>query len=400
MNSHDRASAALAALLAASIAAPAALAEDEEPSWAQGRPDTDVAMQMAPIAHPPVPLSADELPDLRVPEGFRLEVFQTDILEPRHMVEGADGTIYVSTLFNAGGKIYALTGEGADREVKVIADELQLPSGIAYKDGDLYVATPAEIMVMRGIDGRADDPPAPEVIVSDLPGEIPHGWKFIDFGPDGRLYYPVGAPCNICSASEEFDRIFSIEPDGSDRQVVVEGMRNTVGFDFHPVTGELWFTDNQRDWLSEDMPPDELNRVSRPGEQHFGYPYCHAGVMTDPEFGWGRSCAEFQGPAATFPAHSAPLGMTFYDGGAFPGYENAVFVALHGPWNRTEKFADVRVAKLDANGNVVSMQPFLTGFVENNEYRGRPASVMVMSDGSLLVSDDFAGAIYRIVHEG
>lgn len=390
---------AAAAFAVAAIAAPAAVsAQEEEPFWAKGRPKTDEAMQMAPVPAPPIATPRAALPKLSVPEGYKVEVFADGILDARMMTEGADGTVYVSSLFTAG-KLYALTGEGNDRTLHVLDEELFLPNGITYHDGDLWLATPKEIMVYRDIDGKAENPPEPEVIKADLPGDIPHGWKFIAFGPDGRLYYPVGAPCNICDSSDEYTKIFSINADGSDRQVVAHGMRNTVGFDFHPVTGELWFTDNQRDWLSEDMPFDELNRVSAPGEQHFGYPYCHGGVMTDPEFGWGKDCADYQAPAATFPAHAAPLGMRFYDGGAFPGYENAIFIAQHGPWNRTEKFAAVHAAKLDGNGNVVEMERFLTGFVVGNEYVGRPADVLVMSDGSLLVSDDFNGAIYRITHE-
>lgn len=386
----------IAAAFALSVGAPASA--EEEPFWAKGRPKTDEAMQMAPIPAPPIATPRAALPELGVPAGYKVEVFADGVLDARAMAEGADGTIYVSSLFVAG-KIYAITGNGAERKIHVIDDELFLPSGMTYHDGDLWVATPAEITVYRDIDGKAESPPEPEVVFSGLPGEIPHGWKFIAFGPDGKLYYPVGAPCNICEPSDEYTKIFSINADGTGREVVAHGMRNTVGFDFHPKTGELWFTDNQRDWLSEDMPFDELNRVSAPGEQHFGYPYCHAGVMTDPEFGWGKDCADYQAPAATFPAHAAPLGMRFYDGGAFPGYENAIFIAQHGPWNRTDKFAAVQVAKLDGNGNVVSMEPFMTGFVVDNQYVGRPADVLVRSDGSLLVSDDFNGAIYRISRE-
>lgn len=383
---------------AVAMAAAPAWAQDEEPFWAKGRPKTDTAVQMAPIPAPPIPTARADLPQLSVPEGFKVEVFADGVQDARALREGADGTLCVSSLFVAG-KIYALTGEGSNRTLHVIDRELMLPSGLECHDGDLWVATPREIMVYRGIDGKAETPPEPEAVYSDLPGDIPHGWKFIAFGPDGKRYYPVGAPCNICESSDEYTKIFRINADGTGREVVAHGMRNTVGFDFHPVTGELWFTDNQRDWLSEDMPYDELNRVSRPGEQHFGYPYCHAGVMTDPEFGWGRSCADYQAPAATFAAHSAPLGMRFYTGDMFPeAYRNAIFIARHGPWNRTQKFADVTVAFLDSNGNVTRMEPFLTGFVRDNQYLGRPADVMVMSDGSLLVSDDHNGAIYRITY--
>ena len=236
-------------------------------------------------------------------------------------------------------------------------------------------------------------------IYDELPGEIPHGWKFIKIGPDGKLYVPVGAPCNICDpSSDKYAHIRRINLDGSGMEIVARGVRNTVGFDFHPKTGELWFTDNQRDWLSEDMPNDELNRLTKPGQQHFGYPYCHQGDFADPEFGWGKSCDDFVKPAALLGPHSAPLGMRFYTGKMFPAkYQGAIFIARHGPWNRTKKYAgDVVVALLDTNGKVTKVEPFLTGLVENNAYLGRPVDVLVLKDGSLLVSDDHNGAVYRI----
>jgi glucose/arabinose dehydrogenase len=370
-------------------------AQEEEPFWAIGRPKTEAAMGMAPIAAPPIATPRDQLPALQAPEGFTVEVFADGVLDARMLRQGDQGTVFVSSNFVAG-KIYALTGEPGAKEVKVIASELMLPNGIALRDGALYVATPKEIMRFDAIEANLDDPPAPVVIFDDMLGEPTHGWKFIEFGPDGKLYYPVGAPCNICEPPEEAARIFRINPDGSGREVVAEGVRNTIGFDFHPETGELWFTDNQRDWLSEDMPPDELNRVTELGA-HFGFPYCHGGTMTDPELGWGKSCADYVAPAATLGPHSAPLGMRFYDGEMFPEeYRNAIFIAHHGPWNRTEKFADVSVAFLDPDGNVAEVRAFLTGFVKDNAYVGRPVDVLVADDGALLVSDDYNGAVYRV----
>ncbi|MGM0583310.1 MAG: PQQ-dependent sugar dehydrogenase [Pseudomonadota bacterium] len=235
--------AALCALPALALAAPAT-AQDEEPFWAKGRPDTETAMQMAPIPAPPVSTARADLPELSVPEGFEVEVFADGVLDARAMAEGADGTVYVSSLFTAG-KIYALTGEPGDMTLHVIDEELMLPSGIAWRDGDLYVATPKEIRVYRGIDGSLEEPPEPEVVHDDMPGDVPHGWKFLAFGPEGRLHFDVGAPCNICDPSEAYLKIFSIAPDGTDRQVVAGGVRSTVSFDFHPQTGELWFTDNR-----------------------------------------------------------------------------------------------------------------------------------------------------------
>jgi len=368
----------------------------EEPAWAVGRPKTDAAMKMAPVQAFPVPTAADKLPKLKVPAGFKVEVWQSGILDARALRRGDKGTVFVSSLFVAG-KIYAVTEKGGKREVKTIADKLDLPSGLEFHKGALYVATPKQVMRYDDIEANLDKPPAPVVVTDKLPGDAHHGWKYLRVGPDGKLYVPVGAPCNICTVDERHAVIFRMNLDGSGMQTVASGVRNTVGFDFHPKTGELWFTDNQRDWLAEDMPVDELNRVTAPGKQHFGYPYCHSSIMTDPEFGWGRSCDEFVKPAALLGPHMAPLGMRFYTGKMFPAkYQGAILIARHGPWNRTKKDADVAVAFLDATGKVTSVEPFLTGFVENNAYLGRPVDVLTLPDGSILVSDDHAGAIYRV----
>ena len=237
------------------------------------------------------------------------------------------------------------------------------------------------------------------VIYDDLPNHQSHGWKFIAIGPDNKLYINVGAPCNICIPPEENAQIRRINLDGSGAEVFARGVRNSVGFDWHPVTKELYFTDNGRDWLSEDLPEDELNRVTKAG-QHFGFPYCHQGNFTDREVGWGRSCEEFVKPVALLGPHSAALGMRFYTGRMFPAeYQNAIFIARHGSWNRTKKIGgDVVVSKLNKDGTVKSLEPFLTGFLQNNEYSGRPVDVQFLKDGSLLVSDDYAGAIYRITY--
>lgn len=371
--------------------------EEEVPFWAIGRPEAGPGAKLAPVPSPPIPTAADKLPNLNVPAGFKVEVFASGILDARGLREGSQGTIFVSTLFTGGGKIHAITGG----KTKEIATDLFLPNGIEYRDGSLYVATPKEILRYDNIEASLDNPPNPVTIFDDMPGVIPHGWKFIKFGPDGKLYVPVGTPCNICEEDPDYAKIFRINADGTGKEDVALGVRNTVGFDFDPRTGDLWFTDNQRDWLSEDMPLDELNHVSRPGEQHFGYPYCHSGIMTDPQFGWGHSCDDYTSPAATLGPHSAPLGMRFYTGSAFPeAYHGAIFIARHGPWNRHQKYADVSVAFLDKNGTVRAVEPFLTGFVVGNKYVGRPADVHVLKDGSMLVSDDFNGAIYRITYGG
>ncbi|MCC6249007.1 MAG: PQQ-dependent sugar dehydrogenase [Rubrivivax sp.] len=383
--------------------APAASAAAEEPFWAKGRPKSEVAMRMAPVPAFPIPTAADQLPiaKMKLPPGFKAEVYASGILDARGMRQGDKGTVFVSSLFVAG-KLYAVVDKGGTREVKTLAEKLFLPNGIEFHKGALYVATPKDIVRYDAIEDNLDKLPAPVTIYDKLPGDVPHGWKFIKVGPDNKLYVPVGAPCNICESDDRYTKIFRMNLDGSGVEVVAHGMRNTVGFDFHPKTGNLWFTDNQRDWLSEDLPEDELNHVTQPGRQHFGYPYCHAGDFADPEFGWGKSCTDYVKPAAKLGAHAAPLGMRFYTGRMFPAkYQGAIFIARHGPWNRSKKYAaDVVVAYPDGKGGVSRVEPFLTGLVENNEYLGRPADVMVMKDGSLLVSDDHNGAIYRITYGG
>ena len=391
-----------AALMLATFAA-FAQQPAEEPFWAKGRPKTDTAMKMAPVPAFPIPTAADKLPlsKIKLPPGFKAEVWASGILDARGMRQGDKGTVFVSSLFVAG-KIYAVTDKGGQREVKTIAEKLFLPNGIEFHKGSLYVATPKDITRYDNIEDKLDNPGTPAMVYDKLPGDVPHGWKFIKIGPDGKLYVPVGAPCNICESSDKYTKIFRMNLDGSGVEVVADGMRNTVGFDFHPKTGNLWFTDNQRDWLSEDLPQDELNHVTQPGKQHFGYPYCHAGDFADPELGWGKSCSDYTPPVAKLGAHSAPLGMRFYTGKQFPAkYQGAIFIARHGPWNRTKKYAaDVMVAYPDGKGGVSKLEPFMTGLVENNDYLGRPVDVLVLKDGSMLVSDDHNGAIYRISYSG
>jgi glucose/arabinose dehydrogenase len=397
---------ALAASITAALLAASAFAQEkkeEVPFWAVGRPAGEVTGKMAPVPAHPIPTAADQLPlkKIKLPPGFKAEVYQAGILDARGMREGDKGTVFVSSLFVAG-KLYAITNKGGKRETVTLAEKLFLPNGIEFHKGALYVATPKDITRYDNIEANLANPPKPVTVYDKLPGEVPHGWKFIKIGPDGKLYVPIGAPCNICDpdVSKGFTTIIRMNLDGSGVETVVNGMRNTVGFDWHPKTKELWFGDNQRDWLSEDMPLDELNRVTKKG-QHFGYPYCHSGVMVDPQFGWGKDCKSYVKPALTIGAHAAPLGMRFYTGKMFPAkYQNAIFLTRHGPWNKTQKYAaDVVAVFIDDKGRA-KMEPFLTGLVENNQYLGRPADVLVLKDGSLLVSDDHNGAIYRITYSG
>ena len=391
-------------LAAALLLAGSAFAQQaqEEPFWAKGRPKSDTAMKMAPVPAFPIATPGDKLPiaKMKLPPGFKAEVWASDVLDARGLRQGDKGTVFVSSLFVAG-KIYAVVDKGGKREVKTLAEKLFLPNGIEFHKGSLYVATPKDITRYDDIENRLDAPPAPVMVYDKLPGEVPHGWKFIKVGPDGKLYVPIGAPCNICEPGSGFAKITRMNLDGSGVEDVALGVRNTVGFDFDPKNGELWYTNNGRDWLSEDLPNDSLNHVTKKG-QHFGFPYCHQGNFADPEFGWGKDCKQFVQPALLTGAHAGTLGMRFYTGRQFPKkYQGAIFIARHGPWNRTQKYAaDVVVAWPDGKGGIAKMEPFLTGLVENNEYLGRPVDVLVLKDGSLLVSDDHNGAIYRISYAG
>jgi glucose/arabinose dehydrogenase len=344
--------------------------------------------------------SALPLSEIRLPPGFRISLFAGDVPNARSMALSPAGTLFVGT--RKEGKVYALRDadrNGAADGVVTIASGLNSPNGVAFRDGSLYVAEINRILRFDGIEERLKNPPKPVVVTDRFPDEGHHGWKFIAFGPDGSLYVPVGAPCNICEPKEPvFATITKLGADGAP-EVVARGVRNTVGFDWHPATGELWFTDNGRDWAGDDLPPDELNRLERPG-QHFGYPYCHGRAFPDPEFGAGQSCASFTAPAQELGPHVASLGMRFYTGRAFPeAYRNQVFIAEHGSWNRSKKIG-YRVSLVTLDGNrAVSYKPFAEGWLTaSGRVWGRPVDLLVPPDGSLLVSDDHAGAIYRITY--
>ncbi len=374
-----------------------ATAQEPEPGWAKGRPKTDTAMKMAPVPAFPIPTAADQLPTkkFKLPPGFKVETWASGVLDAREMRQGDKGNIFVSTLF-VGNKVYAIPEKAKDgkREPKVIIDKTEQATGIEFNKGTLFFATNKKIVRYDNVEDKLDNIGEGKVLTDKLPGGSDHSWKFLRIHND-KLYYPIGAPCNICDPGE-YAKIYRMNLDGSGVETIASGVRNTVGFDFDPKTGNLWFTDNGRDWLSEEFPNDELNVVTQPGKQHFGYPYCHQGNMPDPEFGWGKSCDEFQKPAALLGPHAGSLGLKFYTGKMFPAkYQGAMFIARHGPWNRTKKYADVMVAWPDGKGGA-KVEPFMTGFVENNGYLGRPVDFLVMKDGSLLVSDDHAGAIYRI----
>jgi glucose/arabinose dehydrogenase len=281
--------------------------------------------------------------------------------------------------------------------VKVLASGLYRPNGLAFKDGTLYIAELSKISKIDKVEDNLDNPPKPVMIYDNLPKDEAHGWKFIAIGPDNKLYVPVGQPGNNVLHDEAHGQIRRMNLDGTGAEVYVKGVRNTVGFDWNPTTKQMYFTDNGRDWLSESVPEDELNRVTKAGED-FGAPYCYQGNVLDADFGWGKSCADYVAPVGLLGAHTAALGMRFYTGKMFPAaYKDAIFVARHGSWNKSQKLGgDIVVVKLNKDGTVKSTEPFLTGFIENNNYLGRPVDVLQLKDGSLLVSDDWNGAIYRI----
>jgi glucose/arabinose dehydrogenase len=388
----------LGALVAAAWPVLAQQASNEPPPpWAQGRPSADI--QLAPVVGPPLAAAADKVPvgQLKVPKGFNIEVYASGMANARSLRQGDKGTVFAGSRLTK--NVYAVIDKGDHREVKVLYNDLYRPNGLAFKDGTLYIAELSQVSKVEKIEDHLDNPPKPTVIYNDLPKDEPHGWKFIGIGPDNKLYVPVGQPCNNCLPPPTHGQIRRINLDGTGAEVVARGVRNTVGFDWRPGTGQLYFTDNGRDWLSEDKPEDELNRVSKIGE-HFGSPYCYEGDIPDQEFGWGHSCSEFTPPVAKMGPHSASLGMRFYTGTMFPSeYRNQIFVARHGSWNRSVKFGgDVVVVKLNKDGTVKSIEPFLTGFLVNNNYIGRPVDVLVAKDGALLVSDDWNGAIYRITY--
>ena len=349
--------------------------------------------------------SEPPLERLTLPPGFSIEVYAANVPNARQMTLSPNGTLFVST--RRAGNVYAVVDDNGDQtadRVLTLDSGLNMPNGVAFRNGSLYVAEINRILRYDEIESQLTAPPEPVVVNDTLPTERAHGWKFIDFGPDGRLYVPVGAPCNICDNEEtdpRFATILSMQPDGSDLTIYAHGVSNSVGFDWHPTTDELWFTNNGRDRLGDTEPADTLHHAPSTG-LHFGFPFCHQGNIQDPEFNT-RPCSEFRPPAQRLGPHVASLGMEFYTGNMFPGsYRNEIFIAEHGSWNRTVEAGHtgyrLTVARLDGN-QVVGYDVFAEGWLQdNNEAWGRPVDVQVMPDGALLVSDDTANTIYRITY--
>ncbi len=347
-----------------------------------------------------------------LPDGFKIEIYASDVENARSMTVSPSGTVFVGN--RKSDNVFALIDENKDGKVDkkyLITDKLKnMPNGVAFHEGDLYVAEVNKIWVFKDIENKLkliDEngfyPEDPILITDDFPSDKHHGWKYIAIGPDNKLYVPVGAPCNICESRDEiYSTITRMDLDGSNREIYARGVRNTVGFTWNKETGEMWFTDNGRDMLGDNYPPCELNKVTKP-DQHYGYPYCHGGDISDPEFGSKYACEDFIKPMQNLGPHVAPLGLKFYDGDMFPEeYKGDIFIAEHGSWNRTKKIG-YRITRVKIKDNKsVGYEPFISGWLEKdiNDAWGRPVDVVILEDGSMLISDDYANVIYRVTYSG
>ncbi|HEX2546878.1 MAG TPA: PQQ-dependent sugar dehydrogenase [Ramlibacter sp.] len=369
------------------------------PAWQQGRTPDAASSPLAPHAGRMTAVPPAEIPvnTLRVPAGFRVELWASGMPGIRAMARSASGKIYAGT--RGIGRVYEITDSGGTRTSRVLVDRLNQPAGVAYNNGTLYVMAIDKVLRYDGIDANANVQPVDVTAAFNLPPEQHHNWKYIKFGPDGKLYVPFGAPCNICVPGEPYAQIRRYNADGSGMEVIARGVRNSVGFDWHPTTRELWFTDHGRDWMGDDSPEDELNRLSRPG-QFFGFPFCHANGVADRDVRKPNPCDGVTMPVAGMGPHAAAMGIHFYTGTMFPPeYRNVAFVARKGSWNRSQKFGyDVVAVRADANGSNARVTPFVTGFLDaqKDAFWGRPTYFLQLPDGSLLLSDEQMGAIYRI----
>ena len=399
----------VAAAIAAAFAVPV-MAQDKPaaappPSWHQGKPPAQLESTLHPFAPHLTGRASKDLPvnTLKVPAGFKVEVWAEGIPEARSLALGDKGTVFVS---NRNAKnVYAVVDQGGKREVKTILKGLDSPNGIVFNKGTLYVAERGRITRYDGIESNLDQPGEGKVVVDNLDPnrQAGHFWKFLALGPDGKLYFNIGAPGNIVMPTYMEASIMRVDPAKGVLETVALGVRNSVGMDFNPKTKELWFTNHGRDWLGDDSPNDTLHRVAAKTVPNFGYPFCHQGDTLDPEYGKNRTCAEFAKPALKLGAHIAPLGMRFYNGKMFPAeYQNNAFIAMHGSWNRTTKQGyNVTRVTVDDKGQA-KMQPFVTGFLTDEKgdppMWGRPVDLLVMKDGSMLFSDDYNGILYRVTY--
>ncbi|MFM9980381.1 MAG: PQQ-dependent sugar dehydrogenase [Burkholderiales bacterium] len=398
---------AAACTLAFSASALAQAPAAPPPAWKQGISDKFKDSPLAPNAGKNTETAASDIPmdKLKVPKGFKVELWATGMPGGRAMARGDKGKIYMGT--RGLGRVYEVTDAGDKRTSRVVIDKLTQPSGVAVQGSTLYVMAIDKVLRFDDIENKSDVQPVDMTAKFNLPPEQHHNWKYLAFGPDKKLYVPFGAPCNICEPPKEYAQIRRYNPDGSGMEVIATGVRNTQGFDWHPKTGELWFTDHGRDWLGDDGPQDELNRMSKEG-LNFGYPYCHAAGVVDPDVtkaeNKATACKDVTKPVALMGPHAAVMGVKFYTGSMFPAeYKDTMFIARKGSWNRTQKFGyDVVNVRPGADGKSAKVTPFLTGFLDakENKFSGRPAYILQMPDGALLVSDEQLGAIYRISYSG
>jgi len=388
-------------LTAALLAATAAYAQPKPPpAWHQGKPPALADSKLAPLAGRNTETPASEIPidKVKLPKGFTAEIWSTGHPGGRAMARGDSGKIYLGT--RGLGRVYEVSDAGGKRSVRVVVDKLTQPSGVAMKGGSLYVMAIDKVLRYDGIENNPNVQPVDLTAKFNLPPEQHHNWKYIAFGPDGKLYVPFGAPCNICEPAKEYAQIRRYNADGSGMEVIATGVRNTQGFTWHPKTGDLWFTDHGRDWMGDKGPEDELNRMPKSG-LNFGYPYCHAKGVLDADFRKADGCKGVTLPVASMGPHTAVMGVIFYTGSMFPKeYRNTMLIARKGSWNRTVKIGfDVVNVRPAADGKSAKMTPFMTGFLEDPKeakFWGRPAYLLQMPDGSVLVSDEQLGAIYRV----
>src|SRR3989339_631410 len=323
---------------------------------------------------------------VKLPKGFKIEIYANNVKGARSLALGKNGTVFVGT--REEGKVYAINKR---KEIITLARGLNMPNGVAFKNGALFVAEINRILRFDNIETRLKNSFSPVIINDTLPQDKNHGWRYIGFGPDGKLYISIGAPFNVCvSHDKRFATIMRMNMDGTGAEIFASGIRNSVGFDWNPETKELWFTDNGRDWLGDDLPPDELNRAPGKG-MNFGFPYCYGNNVPDPDFS-GFSSTEMD-----LGSHVAALGMRFYTGTMFPKeYHNQIFIAEHGSWNRTVPLGYRITLVYLKDNHAIKYETFADGWHDGEKAWGRPVAILVMPDGAILVSDDKASVIYRI----
>jgi glucose/arabinose dehydrogenase len=365
--------------------------------------ETEQQKGLAPLANPPLPASEADieanLQKIKLPAGFKISLYASNVPTARQLALGDKGTVFAGSWFGTG-SIFAIVDKGGKREVKTIIKGLTFPTGVAFRDGALYVADINKIYKYENAEANLDKLPEPKVVYDDMPPYIAHGWKYLAFDKDGRLYVAFGPPCNVCMPPTSVSQIRRVYPNGA-AEIIALGVRNSVGGDIDPRTGDYWFTENARDWISDDLPSDKLNHITKVSE-NFGYPYCHQGDLPDPVYALGHQCSEFTPPVVKLGPHVAPLGMKFYTGNQFPAeYKNSIFIAEHGSWNR-HKYLGARIVRIsvDPDGKNAKEEVFASSWLAGDQaFTGRPNDIIVAPDGSLLVSDDWSGAVYRISYE-